>query len=202
MKWITVVLLSMAFSLHSEDQKLIVMLPGEADHNVERVYNSNPEHPGYKESNLTKAGILAVQKTAKELKAQGFSSSTITAVYVSPLPRAQQTADILVKEGVVSQEKIITDKRLSELDAGDLEGKPTFILWRPSFAKEYHAESEQEVKKRAKEFYDFLLDAYSTGNILVVTHELVAKDLVDLASRQLMRLKPGDAKVIPLRYTP
>ena len=107
----------LTFSFYSMEQQLIVIRHGEAGNNIEKVYNSNPENPNYKIFNLTEAGILATQKTAKDLIAQGFSNDNIAAVFVSPLPRTKQTADILVQQGLVSKNKIILDKRLIELNA-------------------------------------------------------------------------------------
>src|ERR1700691_1082784 len=115
-----------SLSLYSIEQQLIVIRHGEAGNNIEKVYNSNPENPNYKIFNLTQAGILATQKTAKDLIAQGFSNDNIAAVFVSPLPRTKQTADVLVQQGLVSKDKLILDKRLIELNAGELEGNPTF----------------------------------------------------------------------------
>src|SRR3984957_1117391 len=198
MRFIKVLLLTIflnAFSLYSLEQQLIVIRHGEAGNNIEKVYNSNPEHPKYKPFNLTETGIQTTQKTAKELLDQGFNNSNIVAVFVSPLPRTIQTADILVQQGLVSKDKIILDKRLIELNAGDLEGKPTFPNWKPSFAKDYHAESEEQVKNRIKEFYDSVLDQYPQGNIIVVTHALPFQDqLIELVTHQIVKLNPGEAK--------
>lgn len=194
-----VFLSAFSLSLHSIEQQLIVIRHGEAGNNIEKVYNSNPENPNYKIYNLTAVGILAIQKTAKNLMAQGFSNDNIAAVYVSPLPRTEQTADILVQEGLVSKDKIILDKRLIELNAGELEGKPTFAEWKSSFSSDYHAESEEQVKKRVKEFYESILEKYPQGNIIVVTHALASQDLIELVTHQIVKLNPGDAKVVPLR---
>jgi broad specificity phosphatase PhoE len=204
MKFINTFLFTMflsvfSFSIYSSDQQLIVIRHGEAGNNIEKVYNSNPENPNYKPFNLTKAGIQTTQKTAKDLIAKGFSNDNIAAVYVSPLPRTQQTADILVQQGLVSKDKIITDKRLIELNAGDLEGKPTFSEWKPSFAKDYHAESDEQVKNRVKEFYDSIQNKYPRGNIIVITHGTPAQDLITLVTQKVSKLNPGEAKVIPLR---
>ena len=201
MKFINAFLFTLlfSFSLQSAEQQLIVVRHGEAGNNIEKVYNSNPENPNYKLFNLTETGILATQKTAKDLLAKGFSNNNIVAVFVSPLPRTIQTADILVQQGLVSKDKIILDKRLIELNAGDLEGKPTLAKWEPSFSKDYHAESEEQVKQRVKEFYDYILRQYPQGNIVVVTHALAAQDLLDIATHQTVKLNPGEAKVVPLR---
>lgn len=204
MKFINAILFTIffsafSFSLYATEQQLIVIRHGEAGNNIEKVYNSNPEHPNYKSFNLTEAGIWATQKTAKDLLAEGFSNNNIAAVFVSPLPRTKQTADILVQQGLVSKGKIILDKRLIELNAGDLEGKPTFAEWKSSFAKDYHAESDEQVKNRIKEFYDSILHQYPEGNIIVVTHGLASKDLIELITRQIVNLSPGEAIVVPLR---
>src|ERR1700722_13991105 len=200
MKFINAFLFAIFFSafslsLHSIEQQLIVIRHGEAGNNIEKVYNSNPENPNYKTFNLTEAGILTTQKTAKDLIAQGFSNDNIAAVFVSPLPLTKQTADILVQQGLVSKDKIILDKRLIELRAGDLESKSTFPEWKPSFAKDYHAESEEQVKNRIKKFYDSVLDQYPQGNIIVVTHALPFQDqLIELVTHQIVKLNPGEAK--------
>jgi broad specificity phosphatase PhoE len=181
------------------EQELIVIRHGEAGNNLEKVYNSNPENPHYKPFNLTEAGIQTTQKTVKKLQDLGFNNSNIVAVFVSPLPRTLQTADILVQQGLVSKDKIIVDKRLIEQNAGDLEGKKTFTTWQPSFSKEYNAESLEQVQNRVKDFYDSLLQTYPQGNIIVVTHALVSQDLIEIVTHQVVKLTPGEAKIIPLR---
>jgi broad specificity phosphatase PhoE len=196
---LTLLLSASSIPLYSMEQQLIVIRHGEAGNNIEKVYNSNPENPNYKPFNLTQSGRLTTQKTAKDLLAQGFNNDNIAAVFVSPLPRTQQTADILVQQGLVSKDKIILDKRLIELNAGDLEGKSMFPTWQSSFAKEYHAESEEQVKNRVKEFYDSILHQYPQGNIIVVTHLLPSQDLIEFVTHQVVKLNPGEAKVIPLR---
>lgn len=193
------ILSSTAISLHSVEQQLIIVRHGEAGNNIEKVYNSNPENPGYKPANLTPNGKLAVQKTAKKLRAQGFNNNNIAAILISPLPRAKQTADILIQQGLGTRDKIIVDKRLIETNAGDLEGKPTFAVWEPYFAREYHAESEEQVKKRIKDFYDSIIRQYPQGNIIVITHGLPSQDLIQLVSHQIVKLGLGEAKVIPFK---
>jgi broad specificity phosphatase PhoE len=195
----TVLLNAFSLSLYAQEQQLILIRHGEAGNNIAKVYNSNPENANYKVFDLTENGIKTTQKTAKELIAQGFSNNNIAAVFVSPLPRTIQTADVLVQQGLVSKDKIILDKRLIELNAGDLEGKPTFPEWKASFSKDYHAESEEQVKTRLKEFYDSILKRYPQGNIIVVTHALASQDLIELITHKVVKLSPGEAKAIPLR---
>ena len=114
------------------------------------------------------------------------------------MPRTKQTADLLVKAGLISPDKIIVDTRIIERQAGDLEGKPIISNWDPSFNDKYHAESEEKVKERVLNFYRSILTQYPDGNIIVVTHQLPAKILLEAASNQKVNLSPGEAKVISL----
>jgi broad specificity phosphatase PhoE len=196
--WHFLLSLLVGTNLFAGESSLIVVRHGEATSNIEKVYNSDPENANYKSANLTKAGHQTVLETAKRLLSEGFSNDTISAVFVSPLPRCIQTADILAQQGLFSSDKIHIDKRLIEQRAGDLEGKPQFATWEPSFAKKYNAESPEQVKNRVQDFYSDILRRYPQGNILVVTHALPGLDLIQIASHQQVKLNPGEAYVTPL----
>lgn len=137
-------------------------------------------------------------QTAKSLLAQGFNNNNISAVFVSPLPRTQQTADILVQQGLFSKDKIIIDQRLIELQAGDLEGRPIFHTWKQSYVKEYHTESEKHVKERVQDFYNSMLKQFPQGNIMIITHKVIGEDLIKIATGETVDLGLGQAQVIPL----
>lgn len=182
--------------LTSSERNLIVIRHGEASNNLDKTYNSNPESPNYKIANLTDQGRQTVIRTAKELLVKGFNNNNIVAVISSPLPRAAETAETLVQQGLVTKNKLSFDDRLTEQQAGDLEGnqvKP----WNPEFARNYHAESKEQVESRVEDFYKDLLKKYPSGNIVVVTHQSIAEKLLDLAGHPL-RTNLGDAKVVPL----
>lgn len=201
MKYLVFFLLGLCMSIApigSDEQKLIVIRHGEADNNVSKFYSSNPDNPNYKPSNLTEAGRKAIQATAQSLLSQGINDSNIVAVYVSPLPRTMQTADLLIQQGLFSQNKLHVDKRLTELGAGDLEGKDLFPDWNAFYAKQYHAEMDDQVKIRVRQFYDFLRGQYPAGNIVVITHFAPAQELLDIATHRIIKLNPGQAVVVPL----
>ena len=183
--------------LSSADRNLIIIRDGEATNSIENVYNSNPSHPSYRPANLTNNGRQTVIRTAKELMVKGFNNNNITAVISSPLPRAAQTAQTLTQQGLVSRNKITYDDLLTEQQAGDLEGK-SVTPWNPEFARNFHAESLEQVQQRAQDFYDAILKKYPKGNIVVVTHNSVAQDLLDLAANQRLAISPGHAKVVAL----
>lgn len=181
-------------ALWGEEQKLIVMRHGQAFNNVNRVHNSSPQNLNYRPVGLTEKGKKQVEKTARELLTKGFNNNTIAAVFVSPLPRCVQTAQTLVQQGVIAEGKLIIDNRLRERNAGDLEGKPhsnrtAGVGW----------ETNEEVKERTENFYHSILSRYPEGNVLVVTHGIVAADLINLTTHKVMRLTTGEAVIVPLR---
>lgn len=184
--------------LFAQDQKIIIVRHGDSDSNVEKVYNSNPDHANYKVSNLTDKGKKEIAETAKNLTSQGFKDNSIAVVFVSPLPRTRQTADILAKEGLFSPSKIKLDTRLVETQAGDLEGKP-IVADEEFHNKENHTESDEQVKDRMQKFYDSIKDQYPTGTIVVVTHGLPAVMLQEVISGSKDKFKTAEAKVLPLK---
>jgi broad specificity phosphatase PhoE len=186
-------------SVDANEQKLIVIRHGEAADNTANIYNSNPDEYGYKTMDLTEKGEQQAQKAAKELQLQGFCNDNIVAVFVSPLPRARQTADQLVKAGLITKDKIILDKRITETQAGDLEGKTQFPAWSAAIAQEHHGETEDQVRSRMFNFYNFLIRDYLKGNIIVVTHGHAGQNLIAIADDQKIKLALGDVKVVPLR---
>lgn len=187
---------SFIFCTYAGEQKIVVMRHGEAEHNIGRYYNSNPSHPDYQEANLTENGRKSVAETAKELLSQCLNDSNIVVVFVSPLPRTRQTAEILVKEGVVSRDKIVIDQRLTEKGAGDLEGKPYLPDWNSCDTQGNHSETLQEIEERINSFYGDMIKHYPQGNILVITHCCPANSLIKLMTHENIKLKTAEAKVI------
>src|SRR5437762_3319252 len=100
--------------------QIVFMRHGKSEHNGgsdgNYWYNSNPAHPEYRISNLTEEGKEIVGETADELLEQGINAENSIA-FVSPMPRTQQTADILFQRGVI--EYRITEAKLTEVQAGD-----------------------------------------------------------------------------------
>lgn len=184
------------------DSKVIIIRHGEAENNVQNIYNSNPSSPKYKPIALTDKGKQEAQETANKLLKEGFNDKNIAAVFVSPLPRTVQTAQILADSGLFSKDKIKIDPKLIEEQAGDLEGKPRLKRLTTDDREKYHYESEFQFQERVKDFYKSLLDKNLCGNILVVTHRGVAQKLADVISLKEGTLKTGQAIVLPLKPKP
>lgn len=185
-------------STTATEPRLIIIRHAEATSNVDNVYNTNPENPNYKPAHLTEKGREQAAKTAKELKAQGFNPTNITQVFVSPMPRAMETAEILASQGLFAKDKIVLDKRLTEQQAGDLEGKTQLPNWTDDVAKKNHAETDDDVRARALDFYAFLANNYFVGTTMVITHAKPASQIIEAADHEKVKLAPGEAKVVPL----
>jgi 2,3-bisphosphoglycerate-dependent phosphoglycerate mutase len=191
-------------SVHTADASqvnLVIVRHGQAAHNIADVYNSNPSSPNYKPSDLTEEGKKQTNATAKTLLDKGINDTNIEAVYVSPLPRTQETAEIMVQAGLFSKNKIHTDPRLTEVQIGDLEGKPIIHDWKNEFAVRYHTETDEQVQKRVTEFYDSLVASHPQANIVVITHGVPAQKLMALVCKNPEKLATGQAVVCPLILT-
>lgn len=122
---------------------------------------------------LTKKGIQQAELVYEQLK-----DYTFEAVYSSPLQRAYTTAKIACGE-----KDVIKDDRLIEVDFGEWEGKPkeqfipeneeSWNKWKQDPSKTKAGgigETAIEVIERVDDFFQSLLQKFSSGNILVVAH--------------------------------
>jgi broad specificity phosphatase PhoE len=181
------------------ESQLILMRHGQAEHNVQDVYNSHPEASNYTPSHLTVEGESQALKTAQELLSQGFNRDTISYVYVSPLPRVQETAFILVKAGVISEESIVLDDRLTEIQVGELEGLPIIRPWNDALTEQYHTETNEQIFERMSSFSNECLSFKTGKHILVITHAIPAHELMKLAKvEQDKKIGTGQAIVVTL----
>jgi len=185
-----------AMPSHADEQKLVIVRHGEAESNIAKVYNFNPEDPAYKVMNLTAKGKEQAQQAAKALLAKGFNNDNIAAVFVSPLPRTRQTAELMAQAGLFSKDKIIVSKEVTEAQGGDLEGKPAAPVWTDEIANAHHGETLEQIQARVKQFYQSLKAKYPQGNILVITHAVPGESLIEVVTGNKAKLNTGDFKVI------
>ena len=187
-----------------QERHLIIIRHGEGEHNITHEYNSNPKHPRYKPAHLTDKGQEQVKKAADLLLTHGFDNRTISAVYVSPLPRAIETANIVSEIGVFSKDKIHIDSRLIETQAGDREGlfidKLTKDAWLvgPNEAKSYKGESNEDVRKRMLVIYDEIEKKHKDGHVIFITHGMPGMELIDTLTQERVRLETAQLYILPL----
>ncbi|MEI7709412.1 MAG: class I tRNA ligase family protein [bacterium] len=152
--------------------KYFVIRHGESESNVRGnkhgVVSSRAENVDH----LTPNGVSQVKATAQSLKGEKFDL-----VFVSPFMRTRETLGILKDTLGFTDEQIVFDKRLGELDAGDFEGKPwdeyrsMFKNERQRFLDPIHGgESLQDVKKRMGDVLYEFEEKYQNKNILIVSH--------------------------------
>ncbi len=187
-----------------QERHLIILRHGEGDQNITGEYNSNPKHPKYKPAHLTDKGQEQVKKAADLLLTHGFDNRNISAVYVSPLPRALETANIVADIGVYSKDKIHVDSRLIETQAGDREGlfknKLTKDSWLigPNEAKSFKGESNEDVRKRMIAIYDEIEKKHKDGHVIFITHGLPGMELIDTLTHEQVRLETAQLYIVPL----
>ena len=146
--------------------KYFVMRHGESESNVKDVIScrvTNIDH-------LTEEGRKQVLNSVLELK-----NKKVDLIVASDFMRTKETAEIIKKELELSDNNLIFDKRLWEINKSIYDGKK----W-----SEYHnffenpqdgTESVLDVIKRVSHFIYDTESKYQNRNILIVTHETVAK---------------------------
>lgn len=173
--------------------KVVIMRHGHAEHNIKKVYNSNPEDPSHEPSNLTELGKKQVEKTGRELLRKGITRDVIDVVIVSPFLRAKQTAEILVHLGVIDATKIKYDDGFKELLVLNREGKVVAdyegLPW--------DGETFGDVRERVVRSFE--KNSCPKKNILIVTHGVPGNLLADHLQRgKSERLKPAQAYIIDI----
>ncbi|MES2211585.1 MAG: histidine phosphatase family protein [Pseudomonadota bacterium] len=182
---------------------LILVRHGNSEHNAANEYNSNPKHPNYRVSNLTALGQEQARKAAQKLLKAGYSDDQIHAVYVSPLPRTQETAMLMAETGLFHPSKIIIDERLIEVRAGDREGLSTDIFpgdhqLRPDAAM-YNGETNDDVKHRVMSLYDSIAAQSPDKHVVFVTHGMATRELTGTLTLQPIHLETAESMILPIK---
>ena len=142
-------------------QTLYIVRHGKTDWNIKGLAQ------GRIDISLNEEGIESAKKLANEL-----DINKIDICISSPLKRAKETAEILVK----GKKNIIFDERLKERSLGDFEGKRIdfdIILkhWNYNLNDcECGIESIKDCLDRAKDFLNDIKIKYPNKRILIVSH--------------------------------
>lgn len=148
------------------------MRHGEAEHNVKDILDCSIKSV----SNLTEKGKKEVKESALNLK-------TVDVIYVSPLLRTIETADI-IKEVSGFKGEIIIDERLKEFNVGefDVKSREEFLAYEKLEIKDSGfdfvirgGESYANVRDRVSDFLYDIDKRHEGKNILIVTHEAIVK---------------------------
>ncbi len=144
---------------------------GQDEDNTQGILN------GHRDTALTKKGELQAQKLGKTI---ATTNATIQSIYVSPLIRARQTAEIIAHEIPTSSVTILDD--LIERDFGEMSGRPysdIVTICSPDilhtehinyFLKPKMGETFPDVLIRAHRVLNFIKANSQNDNVLIVSH--------------------------------
>lgn len=142
------------------------------------VWNEKGITQGRSKNRLSQAGVILTKKVAER-----FAKEKVDVIYVSPLMRTVQTANIINKFHNV---KVVKDERLTEVDQGIFTGRIFKTLTdeekklKSSRSAKAGMESMQNVGKRVKEFSSWLLKDCPYNNVLIITHNVCASMLATI----------------------
>ena len=146
----------------------LIMRHGESESNESGRVNSDPQQ----KNPLTEKGRGQVMATAEKI-----AGAKIDYIYVSPLMRAQETAQIMAEALKLPAERVITDQRLAEIGVGTFEGKllKEYNAEFPNTMEEFvrkpdGGENWMDVKRRAGAFLYDIESKHRGDSILVVSH--------------------------------
>ena len=170
---------------------IIFLRHGQAENNTKRILAGRTEGVP-----LTKIGIEQAENIGKYLK-----PIDISAIYSSPIERADNTAKIVAESNSIDYK---LDERLTELDMGKFTRMPydeifakhgnvflKFYSNDPIISK-YNVETFPHVQKRVMDMLDYTIKKHDQENVLLVTHmdpikSVIAK-VIDLKPLSLFEL--------------
>ena len=164
---------------------IIFLRHGQAENNTKRILAGRTDGVP-----LTKIGIEQAEKIGKYLK-----PIDISAIYSSPIERANNTAKIVAESNSIDYK---LDERLTELDMGKFTRMPydeifakhgnvflKFYSNDPVISK-YNVETFPHVQKRVMDMLDYTIKKHDQENVLLVTHMDPIKSVI----AKVMDLKP------------
>ena len=164
---------------------IIFLRHGQAENNTKRILAGRTEGVP-----LTKIGIEQAEQIGKYLK-----PIDISAIYSSPIERANNTAKIVAESNSIDYK---LDERLTELDMGKFTRMPydeIFAKHGNVFLKfysndpiisEYNVETFPHVQKRVMDMLDYIIKKHDQQNVILVTHMDPIKSVI----AKVMDLKP------------
>ena len=164
---------------------IIFLRHGQAEYNTKRILAGRTEGVP-----LTKIGIEQAEQIGKYLK-----PIDISAIYSSPIERANNTAKIVAESNSIDYK---LDERLTELDMGKFTRMPydeIFAKHGNVFLKfysndpiisEHNVETFPHVQKRVMDMLDYTIKKHDQENVLLVTHMDPIKSVI----AKVMYLKP------------
>ena len=136
------------------------------------IWNEKKIIQGRSNNRLSKNGIIATEEVSKEKINTKFD-----VIYVSPLMRTMQTANIMNKYHNV---KIIKDERLIEIEQGIFTGRlksslsTEELILKNQKSSDCGMESYDKVYNRVKDFLADIKENCKYQNVLIIAHNIIA----------------------------
>jgi probable phosphoglycerate mutase len=182
---------------------IIFLRHGQAENNTKRILAGRTEGVP-----LTKIGIEQAEQIGKYLK-----PIDISAIYSSPIERANNTAKIVAESNSIDYK---LDERLTELDMGKFTRMPydeIFAKHGNVFLKfysndpiisEHNVETFPHVQKRVMDMLDYTIKKHDQENVLLVTHmdpikSVIAK-VIDLKPLSLFELIIANSSLTIIKH--
>jgi 2,3-bisphosphoglycerate-dependent phosphoglycerate mutase len=189
------------------DRLLVLVRHGQSDWNLKNLFT------GWKDPDLTEAGVAEAKDAGRRLKARGLSFDLC---FTSALTRAQHTLDLALGELGQTGLPITRDQALNERDYGDLSGlnkdearkrwgEDQVHIWRRSYdVQPPGGESLKDTVARALPYYcQHILPAVLRGErVLVAAHGNSLRALVMVLDQLTPKTIPSMelATGVPLVY--
>jgi probable phosphoglycerate mutase len=160
---------------------------GDAEGNKERIILGQIDVP------LTELG-----RKQADLLGRALSSVTFDAVFASDLERTRHTAEAVLRhqKGGEQCQRLVLDRRLREIDAGTLQGKPSSELqaYNDSLSGDVYTtvrpggESMALFDQRVARAFDDIYEWYPHGTVAIATHVNVIRSTI----RRALGLDPRE----------
>ncbi|MBF9002851.1 histidine phosphatase family protein [Vibrio nitrifigilis] len=155
----------------------------------ETLFNSQRKLQGHCDSPLTELGVSQARSVGATLKS--FLTPGKFDIYVSPLGRAIQTAQLICDEINVSYDALISEPRIKEYSLGDweehhitdlIEQTPELFEQRDWFIHAPNGESYNDVTQRLTDWLDDLSN--DERDVVVISHGLTGLTLRGMLTAQ------------------
>src|SRR5580704_5510641 len=170
------------------DRLLVLVRHGQSEWNLKNLFT------GWRDVDLTDAGVAEAVRAGRKLKAQGLRFDV---AFTSVLKRAQRTLDLMLVEMGQTGIPVIEDQALNERDYGDLVGlnkddarkrwgDEQVLLWRRSYdVAPPGGESLRDTAARVLPYYikEILPHVMRGENVLVSAHGNSLRALVMVLER-------------------
>jgi len=180
--------------------KLILIRHGETNHNKKGLLQ------GMINTKLNEKGKRQSLEVAKKINNLSVTDISIDGVFCSPLYRALQTYDIIMKNINEKPSSLLTffDYRLREINIGSLANKKKEDVSVDLMNNSPDGEPATLVMERIKSFINYIKNNFNNKTFLIISHNYVLKLLISYVEKGFFdekvigetMIKNGELKIV------